>query len=89
MKSASASQELDPVGPVGLQPRPTKLSGLVEHDDVDRHRSLLCDCYDACLDEAFRHRWASWTCERCPLFRFAEGYRAMRVDHEGGLRPDA
>jgi hypothetical protein len=69
--------------------RPKRLTGLVELDDVERHRSLLCDYYDECLDSALAQGWQSWSCEQCPLFVLAEGYRSRRTDHDGALRPSA
>ncbi len=68
---------------------PTRLGGLVELDDVERHRSLLCELYDDCLDGALRQGWQSWSCERCPLFALAERYRSLQADHEAALRPTA
>jgi hypothetical protein len=68
---------------------PTRLAGLVELDDVDQHRSLMCDLYDDCLDRALRQGWQSWTCSKCELFALAETYRSLHAVHEGGLRPSA
>ena len=81
-------REDDAEGPSSLA-HPTRLTGLVDLDDVERHRSLLCDLYDECLDSALHQGWQSWSCERCPLFALAETYRARRTEHEGGLRPSA
>lgn len=49
-------------------PNPTQLRKLVEDPDVVSHRSLFCRWYDRCLDRAVDGRWASWTCEHCPMF---------------------
>ncbi len=68
---------------------PTPLSGVMELDEVEEHRSLLCDRYDECLDLAYRRRWQSWTCVHCRRFELAPVYRALRSAHEGALRPMA
>jgi len=47
---------------------PTRLNALIDDDGVDANRNLSCSDYDACLDEAMRQRWRSWTCARCPAF---------------------
>jgi hypothetical protein len=47
---------------------PARLNALIEDDGVDAHRNFSCADYDACLDEALRQRWRSWTCSRCPAF---------------------
>jgi hypothetical protein len=49
-------------------PNPTRLGKLIEDPDVETHRSLFCRWYGRCLDQAVEGSWASWTCERCPLF---------------------
>ncbi len=49
-------------------PNPTRLGTLVEDGDVGKHRRLFCGWYDHCLDRAIAGNWASWTCERCPMF---------------------
>jgi hypothetical protein len=47
---------------------PAGLNALIDDDAVDAHRNLSCPAYDACLDEALRQRWRSWTCSICPAF---------------------
>lgn len=47
---------------------PARLNALIEDDAVESHRNFSCSAYDACLDEALRQRWRSWTCTRCPAF---------------------
>lgn len=32
------------------------------------NRRVWCREYDACLDHAFRHGWAGFSCEDCPAF---------------------
>ncbi|HTP30347.1 MAG TPA: hypothetical protein VMK12_32415 [Anaeromyxobacteraceae bacterium] len=54
-----------------VSPKPTKLCALVEEVDVAKHRNLFCVWYDRCLDEAVDGSWASFTCEKCPLFKAA------------------
>jgi hypothetical protein len=51
------------------RPNPTRLASLVRPESVERHRNLLCDQYDGCLDAALEHGWTSFTCEQCTLFR--------------------
>ena len=51
-------------------PNPTGLGALVEDRDVAKHRRIFCGWYEHCLDQAVAGRWASWTCEHCPLFVF-------------------
>lgn len=68
---------------------PTRLPGLVELEEVERHRSVHCDLYDGCLDRALRERWSGWTCAECPLFALADVFRSMQTDREGALRPTA
>jgi hypothetical protein len=76
MDSASGDSELvllhrQAGGVVGASPRPnpTRLAALVRPEAVERHRSLVCEQYDGCLDEALEHGWTSFTCERCELFK--------------------
>lgn len=47
---------------------PVRLNALIEDDAVEAHRNFSCSAYDACLDEALRQRWRSWTCTCCPAF---------------------
>jgi len=53
---------------MAIQPNPTMLPVLLEERGVAEHRSLFCDHYDPCLDEALRQRWKSWSCAHCFLF---------------------
>lgn len=69
--------------------RPTRLPGLVQLEEVERHRSVHCDRYDGCLDQALRHHWNGWTCAACPLFALADAFRSLQADREGSLRPTA
>ena len=71
------------------QPNPTVLAGLVQPENVERHRNVFCDHYDHCLDEALRQTWPSWSCERCPMFARDPVSQAMRVGHEAVNRPEA
>lgn len=50
------------------EPQPARLSALIDHEQVEVHRSLFCWSYDRCLDAALIQRWTSWTCMHCPLF---------------------
>jgi hypothetical protein len=51
---------------------PVELKALIKAESrVEEQRSLFCDRYDACLDEAVARGWASWTCARCPEFALA------------------
>ena len=48
---------------------PVELKVLIKPEaPVEAQRSLFCDFYDACLDEAILRSWTSWTCARCALF---------------------
>jgi len=49
-------------------PNPTRLGRLVEDPEVENHRELFCGWYDHCLNQAVHGKWASWTCEQCPMF---------------------
>ncbi len=61
------------------KPSPTELTAPINPDrGVEGHRNLFCSFYDACLDEAVKKGWNSWTCARCALF-------AMRPDVDVGL----
>ena len=68
---------------------PARLHRLVGLEDVERHRSLLCDLYDRCLDSALRQAWHSWTCQHCPLFVLAGAYRSLQATQQGAMRPSA
>ncbi len=51
------------------KPCPTELTAPINPDrDVEGHRNLFCGLYDACLDEAVKRGWNSWTCVRCQMF---------------------
>lgn len=39
---------------------------------VETHRNLNCRYYDACLDEAVKRGWQSFSCAKCPLNEMAE-----------------
>ena len=48
---------------------PVELKVLIKPEGhVEAQRSLFCEFYDACLDEAIQRAWTSWTCSRCSLF---------------------
>jgi ribosomal protein L37AE/L43A len=55
---------------------PTALRASLKHEDVEKHRSLLCAEYDECLDTALRRSWNGWTCARCKHFSLAAARRA-------------
>ena len=58
----------DPETASGAARNPTRLASLVRPEAVEKHRSLVCEEYDSCLDTALAHGWTSFTCERCALF---------------------
>jgi hypothetical protein len=61
------------------KPSPTELTAPINPDrGVEGHRNLFCNFYDACLDEAVKKGWNSWTCTRCAL-------HAVEPEVEGGL----
>jgi hypothetical protein len=61
------------------KPSPTELTAPINPDrGVEGHRNLFCSYYDACLDEAVKRSWNSWTCVRCQLF-------AMQPQVDAGL----
>jgi ribosomal protein L37AE/L43A len=71
-----------------MSPNPTALTCLVEHEDVEKHRSLSCSAYDDCLDTAVSRRaWRSWTCRNCQLFLFTRLMRLAETSHVAALRP--
>jgi hypothetical protein len=72
-----------------MSPNPTALRSLVKHEEVEKHRSLCCDEYDGCLDEALRRSWRSWTCGECTRFRRTRECRAAMIAHHAALRPEA
>jgi hypothetical protein len=50
-------------------PGPEELKALIKMESrVETQRSLYCDRYGSCLDQAVQKGWASWTCARCPMF---------------------
>ena len=54
------------------KPCPTELTAPINPDrGVEGHRNLFCTFYDACLDEAVKKGWNSWTCTRCALHAVA------------------
>lgn len=55
------------------RPHPVELPAPINPDggkkvSVETHRNLFCVHYDACLDEAVKRGWNSFTCVRCNLF---------------------
>ena len=61
------------------KPSPTELTAPINPDrGVEGHRNLFCNFYDACLDEAVKKGWNSWTCTRC-------GLHAAQREVEGGI----
>jgi len=66
---------------------PTPLFAPVELHSVDAQRNVSCAEYDACLDAALRHRWASFTCSRCALLSTGKVSRSQELDRLAGLRP--
>jgi hypothetical protein len=68
------------------KPCPTELTAPINPDrGVEGHRNLFCSYYDACLDEAVKKSWNSWTCTHCRLFAMQpevdvglEGYATQR-----------
>jgi hypothetical protein len=62
-----------------VKPYPSELASPINPDrGVEGHRNLFCSYYDACLDQAVKKGWNSWSCTRCELF-------AIRPDVEEGL----
>jgi hypothetical protein len=62
----------DPCFPRGdavfAKPCPTELIAPLNPDrGLEGQRNLFCHHYDACLDEAVKKGWNSFTCLRCPL----------------------
>jgi hypothetical protein len=70
-----------------MDPNPTALPSLVEHIDVEKHRSLSCTDYDGCLATASRRAWRSWTCRRCTRFGLVREMRSNEMAHLAYLRP--
>lgn len=52
-----------------MKPCPTDLPQTLNPDaaGVEAHRNFDCRHYDACLNEAVRCGWQSFTCSKCPL----------------------
>jgi hypothetical protein len=69
-----------------MDPNPTALRSVVKHEDVEKHRSLSCLEYDACLDAASRRSWRSWSCGSCQMFRFAREARTAECLHHAAAR---
>jgi hypothetical protein len=64
---------------VFAKPCPTELIAPLHADrGMEGHRNLFCHHYDACLDEAVKKGWNSFTCVRCPL-------HALQREVEGGI----
>jgi len=62
-----------------VKPCPTELTAPINPDrGVEGHRNLFCNFYDACLDEAVKQGWNSWSCTRC-------GLHALEPEGEGTL----
>ncbi len=72
-----------------MDPNPTRLVSLIEHEDVEKHRSVCCAGYGDCLDAASRRHWKSWTCKSCELFVLTREMRHAEMAHAAGLRPFA
>ena len=61
------------------KPSPTELTAPINPDrGIEGHRNLFCNYYDACLDEAVRRGWNSWTCTRC-------SNHVLEPEVEGGI----
>jgi hypothetical protein len=59
---------------------PTELRALIKTESrVEQERSLFCERYGSCLDEAVEKGWASWTCARCPAFAGEPGPERRRA----------
>jgi hypothetical protein len=77
--AAAAPRPAPKESSVLLKPYPTELPAPINPDrGVEAHRNLFCTFYDACLDEAVKRGWNSWTCTRCAMF-------AIQPDMEAGL----
>jgi hypothetical protein len=64
---------------VHAKPCPTELTAPINPDrGIEGHRNLFCNYYDACLDEAVRRGWNSWTCTRC-------SNHVLEPEVEGGI----
>ena len=64
---------------VHAKPSPTELTAPINPDrGIEGHRNLFCNYYDACLDEAVRRGWNSWTCTRC-------SNHVLEPEVEGGI----
>ena len=55
------------------KPVPTELTTPINLDgnrklSVEAHRNLFCPEYDACLNDAVKRGWNSFTCVRCPNY---------------------
>jgi hypothetical protein len=55
------------------KPVPTELTTPINLEgsrkmSVEAHRNLFCSEYDACLNEAVKRGWNSFTCVRCPNY---------------------
>jgi len=67
---------------------PTRLASLVKFEEAASHRSLSCSGHDACLGEALRRGWPSWTCRSCSRFAQRSDLRAIEVAHQAARRND-
>ena len=73
-----------PIPEMEGRPNPVELQSPINPEggrkqSVESHRNLFCGHYDACLDEAVKHGWNSFTCVRCSF------YRASEEETEGGV----
>lgn len=63
--------------PPDAKPNPVELPAPINPEggrkqSVELHRNLFCESYDACLDEAVKRGWNSFTCIRCPFYAASE-----------------
>ena len=61
------------VPPPDAVPNPVELPAPINPEggrkqSVEMHRNLFCAHYDACLDEAVKRGWNSFTCIRCAFY---------------------
>lgn len=59
--------------PPDATPNPVELPAPINPEggrkqSVEMHRNLFCVHYDACLDEAVKRAWNSFTCVRCAFY---------------------
>jgi len=77
MSGGTRSGSEGKAGPAGAKapsPRPLRQRGAVpparsgESAEAAPLRRFDCTHYDACLDEAVRQGWPSWTCDGCEAY---------------------